>query len=45
MTNIVDRGWLYGDLVAGLTVGIVVVPQSMSYAQVHQPLTLVGIGF
>ena len=27
-------GWLYGDVVAGLTVGIVVVPQSMSYAQV-----------
>lgn len=27
-------GWLYGDVVAGLTVGIVVVPQSMSYAQI-----------
>lgn len=27
-----DLGWLYGDVVAGLTVGIVVVPQSMSYA-------------
>lgn len=27
-------GWLYGDLVAGLTVGIVAVPQSMSYAQI-----------
>ncbi|KAK6203445.1 high affinity sulfate permease [Scheffersomyces amazonensis] len=26
--------WLYGDLVAGITVGIVLVPQSMSYAQV-----------
>lgn len=25
--------WLYGDLVAGITVGIVLVPQSMSYAQ------------
>ncbi|EGV64559.1 Sulfate permease 2 [Yamadazyma tenuis] len=24
--------WLYGDLVAGITVGIVLVPQSMSYA-------------
>ena len=29
-----DLGWLYGDLVAGITVGIVAVPQSMSYAQV-----------
>ena len=29
-----DLGWLTGDLIAGLTVGIVVVPQSMSYAQV-----------
>lgn len=27
-------GWLPGDLIAGLTVGMVVVPQSMSYAQV-----------
>ncbi|KAI0818831.1 sulfate permease [Irpex lacteus] len=27
-------GWLSGDIVAGLTVGIVVVPQSMSYAQI-----------
>ncbi|GJE97092.1 sulfate permease [Phanerochaete sordida] len=27
-------GWLTGDVVAGLTVGIVVVPQSMSYAQI-----------
>ncbi|KAG7664443.1 SUL2 [[Candida] subhashii] len=26
--------WLYGDLVAGITVGVVLVPQSMSYAQV-----------
>ncbi|KAF2217983.1 hypothetical protein CERZMDRAFT_64073 [Cercospora zeae-maydis SCOH1-5] len=25
--------WLYGDLVAGITVGAVVVPQSMAYAQ------------
>lgn len=24
--------WLYGDLVAGITVGVVLVPQSMSYA-------------
>ncbi|KAI0085466.1 sulfate permease [Irpex rosettiformis] len=29
-----NTGWLYGDIVAGLTVGIVVVPQSMSYAQI-----------
>lgn len=25
--------WLYGDLIAGITVGCVLVPQSMSYAQ------------
>ena len=31
---VADLGWAYGDLVAGLTVGIVAVPQSMSYAQV-----------
>lgn len=31
----IDFGWLYGDVIAGLTVGIVVVPQSMSYAQVR----------
>ncbi|OCH95306.1 sulfate permease [Obba rivulosa] len=29
-----NRGWLYGDVIAGFTVGIVVVPQSMSYAQI-----------
>ncbi|KAI0721527.1 sulfate permease [Cerioporus squamosus] len=29
-----NLGWLYGDVIAGLTVGIVVVPQSMSYAQI-----------
>ncbi|KAI0340645.1 sulfate permease [Trametopsis cervina] len=29
-----NLGWLSGDVVAGLTVGIVVVPQSMSYAQI-----------
>ncbi|OBZ75180.1 hypothetical protein A0H81_04563 [Grifola frondosa] len=27
-----NLGWLYGDVIAGFTVGIVVVPQSMSYA-------------
>ncbi|KAJ3562969.1 hypothetical protein NP233_g9243 [Leucocoprinus birnbaumii] len=27
-------GWLTGDVIAGLTVGIVVVPQGMSYAQI-----------
>lgn len=30
-----DVGWLSGDVIAGLTVGMVVVPQGMSYAQVH----------
>ncbi|KIJ14879.1 hypothetical protein PAXINDRAFT_176667 [Paxillus involutus ATCC 200175] len=29
-----NAGWLTGDLIAGLTVGIVVVPQAMSYAQI-----------
>ncbi|KZT65468.1 sulfate permease [Daedalea quercina L-15889] len=28
-----NLGWLTGDVIAGLTVGIVAVPQSMSYAQ------------
>ena len=28
--------WLYGDLVAGITVGAVVVPQSMAYAQLAE---------
>ncbi len=32
--SVVDFGWLTGDLIAGITVGIVVVPQSMSYAQI-----------
>jgi sodium-independent sulfate anion transporter 11 len=27
-------GWLTGDVIAGLTVGMVLVPQSMSYATV-----------
>lgn len=30
-----DLGWLYGDVIAGFTVGVVAVPQSMSYAQVR----------
>ncbi|KAL7283193.1 hypothetical protein ACG7TL_002620 [Trametes sanguinea] len=29
-----NLGWASGDLIAGLTVGIVLVPQSMSYAQI-----------
>lgn len=29
-----NLSWLYGDFVAGITVGVVLVPQSMSYAQV-----------
>ena len=32
--DITDVGWLAGDLIAGITVGIVLVPQSMSYAQI-----------
>lgn len=27
-------GWLYGDVIAGLTVGMVLVPQGMSYAKI-----------
>lgn len=34
LTVLTDFGWASGDLIAGLTVGIVLVPQSMSYAQV-----------
>jgi sodium-independent sulfate anion transporter 11 len=30
----VDIGWLTGDLIAGFTVGMVMVPQTMSYAVV-----------
>ncbi|SJL01238.1 related to sulfate permease II [Armillaria ostoyae] len=29
-----NLGWLTGDVIAGLTVGMVIVPQSMSYAQI-----------
>ncbi|EGN96006.1 hypothetical protein SERLA73DRAFT_170446 [Serpula lacrymans var. lacrymans S7.3] len=29
-----NLGWLTGDLIAGFTVGMVLVPQSMSYAQI-----------
>ncbi|KAH9853989.1 sulfate permease [Lenzites betulinus] len=36
-------GWLYGDVVAGLTVGMVVVPQSMSYAQIATLPTQYGL--
>lgn len=28
-------GWFTGDVIAGLTVGMVLVPQGMSYAQVY----------
>ena len=34
LKHIVDWGWLTGDIIAGLTVGMVVVPQGMSYAVV-----------
>ena len=33
---LIDVGWLTGDIIAGLTVGMVLVPQSMSYATVNQ---------
>lgn len=29
-----DLGWATGDIIAGLTVGLVLVPQSMSYAKI-----------
>ena len=32
---VTDVGWLSGDVIAGLTVGLVLVPQGMSYAQVN----------
>ena len=35
LTTDIDLTWLTGDVIAGLTVGIVVVPQSMSYAKVR----------
>ncbi|KAH9946319.1 sulfate permease [Epithele typhae] len=38
-----NLGWLYGDVIAGLTVGIVVVPQSMSYAQIATLPTQYGL--
>jgi MFS superfamily sulfate permease-like transporter len=31
---VTDVGWLSGDVIAGLTVGLVVVPQGLSYALV-----------
>ena len=34
MIFVTDVGWLSGDVIAGLTVGMVLVPQGMSYAQV-----------
>lgn len=40
-----DLGWLSGDVVAGLTVGIVVVPQSMSYALVRIQSCHLLVGF
>lgn len=31
---LIDLGWATGDLIAGITVGLVLVPQSMSYAKI-----------
>ncbi|CAG7849048.1 Probable sulfate permease C869.05c [Serendipita indica DSM 11827] len=36
-------GWLYGDVVAGLTVGLVLIPQSMSYARLATLPTEYGL--
>ncbi|KAJ7172701.1 sulfate transporter family-domain-containing protein [Mycena filopes] len=38
-----NLGWLSGDVVAGLTVGMVLVPQSMSYAQIATLPTQYGL--
>lgn len=35
--------WLYGDLIAGITVGCVVVPQGMSYATIATLPTQIGL--
>ena len=32
---VTDVGWLSGDVIAGLTVGMVLVPQGLSYALVN----------
>jgi MFS superfamily sulfate permease-like transporter len=34
-----DLGWLTGDLIAGITVALVLVPQSMSYAIVRTDIS------
>ncbi|KAG8779455.1 hypothetical protein FRC20_003171 [Serendipita sp. 405] len=36
-------GWLYGDVIAGLTVGMVLVPQGMSYAKLATLPTEYGL--
>lgn len=41
--SIVDLGWLTGDLIAGITVGMVLVPQGMSYAIVCVLCCLFGL--
>ncbi|KAJ7470535.1 sulfate transporter family-domain-containing protein [Mycena latifolia] len=38
-----NLGWLSGDVIAGLTVGMVLVPQSMSYAQIATLPTQYGL--
>lgn len=38
-----NREWLVGDLIAGITVGAVLVPQSMSYAQIALLLPEYGL--
>ena len=43
LTVLTDFGWASGDLIAGLTVGIVLVPQSMSYAQVCKLSTIAAL--
>jgi hypothetical protein len=42
LTELADLGWFTGDVIAGLTVGLVVVPQSMSYAQVDAPTNVLS---
>ena len=38
-----ERGWLRPDLIAGLTVALVLIPQSMAYAQLAGLPPVVGL--
>jgi SulP family sulfate permease len=38
-----DRGWLRGDLIAGLTVWAVLVPEALAYASIAGVSPMVGL--